>query len=182
VLGPATSLIASLIFVLILLVFARVIMSYVPAMAYSQAGRFLHSATDWILTPIQRIVPPMGGIDFSPAIAILLLYFIQGFIQSGNLVASIFGLVLSILSILILLLIIRVFFGFFRFDPWNPVVQMIMRSSEPFARPFRQWFPASHSQRYGGYARPGFDWAPVAALASLIVVYIGISYLRRFVY
>jgi len=32
-----------------------------------------------ILSPIQKILPPMGGFDFSPLVAILVLQWIQGF-------------------------------------------------------------------------------------------------------
>jgi uncharacterized protein YggT (Ycf19 family) len=56
-------------------------------------------------------------------------------------------------------------------DPWHPITQMIMQSTEPFARPFRQWLPR----------RPGqFDWAPVAAFVVVLVVYLFVTSLGRF--
>jgi YggT family protein len=39
-------------------------------------ARFLDAVTRWILAPVQRIIPPLGGVDISPIIVLLL---IQGF-------------------------------------------------------------------------------------------------------
>ena len=41
---------------------------------------FLHRITEPALRPIRRIVPNLGGIDVSPVILILLLYFIRNLI------------------------------------------------------------------------------------------------------
>lgn len=35
--------------------------------------RPFHAATDWILRPIQRVLPPMGQFDLSPLVALLLI-------------------------------------------------------------------------------------------------------------
>lgn len=164
------SLLDFVIWLLILAIFVRVILTYFPGMSYTQVGHYLALATDWLLIPIGRIVPPLGGIDFSPFIAILLLYALRTLIQTSDLVAAVLTIVLSVLLLLIILLFIRVFFGFFRMDPWHPIVQIVNRSSEPFARPFRSWLP----KRSGAV-----DWAPIAALAVLVIVYYAISYLGQ---
>jgi YggT family protein len=36
-------------------------------------GRFLDAITAPVLRPIQRIIPPLGGIDISPVIALLVI-------------------------------------------------------------------------------------------------------------
>ncbi len=41
---------------------------------------FLYRVTDPALRPIRRILPNLGGIDISPVILILLLYFIRDLI------------------------------------------------------------------------------------------------------
>lgn len=46
-------------------------------------GRFLHQITAPALRPIKRIVPPLGGIDISPLILILLLGFLRILILSN---------------------------------------------------------------------------------------------------
>lgn len=43
-------------------------------------GDFLWRITEPVLRPIRRIVPDLGGIDISPVIVILLLYFINNLI------------------------------------------------------------------------------------------------------
>ena len=51
----------------------------------SQIGEFLHRITEPALRPIRRILPNLGGIDISPIILILGLFFIR------NLVFEVFG-------------------------------------------------------------------------------------------
>ena len=180
-LGPWTGLVTSLLYVLILLIFFRVILSYLPGMSSSPLGRLLMLATDWIIEPIRRVVPPMGGIDFSPAIAIVLLYAIRILVGTGDLVGAVLGIILTVLLLLIILLFIRVFFSFFRMDPWNPIVVAVIRASEPFARPFRGLFPQQR-QTYGYGRNPttrsGVDFAPIAALVVLLVIWFAINYLN----
>ena len=41
---------------------------------------FLYRITEPALRPIRRIIPPLGGVDLSPMILILALYFIRNLI------------------------------------------------------------------------------------------------------
>ena len=43
---------------------------------------FTHSVTRPLLRPIQSVIPPLGGVDISPIILILLLYFIDAQLTS----------------------------------------------------------------------------------------------------
>jgi YggT family protein len=45
--------------------------------AVAMVGDFLWRITEPLLRPIRRIIPDLGGIDISPVILILLLYFID---------------------------------------------------------------------------------------------------------
>ncbi|MGH6931354.1 MAG: YggT family protein [Dongiaceae bacterium] len=40
-------------------------------------GGFLYQITEPALKPIRRVVPLLGGIDISPMVLVLLLYFLQ---------------------------------------------------------------------------------------------------------
>ncbi len=40
-------------------------------------GDFLHRVTEPVLRPVRNLLPSMGGIDISPVIVILALYFIR---------------------------------------------------------------------------------------------------------
>jgi YggT family protein len=167
---PGAGLIQILINILIVLLIVRAIFSWFPGMLYSEAGRIIVTATEWYLAPIRRVIPPAGGMDLSFLVGIILLYALTIFIGSGNIVLTLIAIVGYALVFCIILVLVRIFFGFFRMDPWHPITQMVMQASEPFARPFRGWFPR----------RPGqFDWAPVAAFVVLLAAYVLVSNLGR---
>ncbi|MDQ6714252.1 MAG: YggT family protein [Candidatus Dormibacteraeota bacterium] len=169
--GSLTGLISTLIGIFILVLIVRAILSWFPGMVYSEAGRIIVLATEWYLAPIRRVIPPAGGLDLSFLVGIVLLYALQILVQSGNIVAALIAIVGYILVFCIILLLIRIGFSFFRMDPWHPITQMVMQASEPFARPFRQWFPRRSGQ---------FDMAPVAAFVVLLAAYVLVSNLYRF--
>ena len=43
-------------------------------------ARFLDAVTSPILRPVQKIIPPLGGVDISPIIVILVLQAARGFL------------------------------------------------------------------------------------------------------
>lgn len=46
----------------------------------SAIGEFLYKATDPVLKPIRRILPNLGGLDVSPIVLLLLIFFIRRFL------------------------------------------------------------------------------------------------------
>lgn len=61
-------------------IFVYVLMSWFPNFRGSSLHRFLYSVVEPYLGRFRRIIPPMGGLDFSPLIGFLLLSFaIRGF-------------------------------------------------------------------------------------------------------
>jgi YggT family protein len=52
-------------------IFARVILSWIPVRLPWGLGDFVWAVTEPILAPIRRALPFMGGIDFSPFIALI---------------------------------------------------------------------------------------------------------------
>ena len=44
------------------------------------AGNFLYQATEPVLRPIRRVIPAIGGIDLSPIILLVAIWFIQSLI------------------------------------------------------------------------------------------------------
>jgi YggT family protein len=170
--GPTiTGLLTTLITIFIFVLIARAIFSWFPGMLYSEAGRIVLLATEWYLAPIRRVIPPAGGLDLSFLVGILILFALQNFVVSGNPVTAFVGIVRSVLILCIILVLVRVLLSFFQMDPWHPVTQMVMQVTEPFARPFRRWFPR----------RPrAFDWAPVAAFVVLLAALIVVSSLATF--
>lgn len=61
-----------------ILLLIRVILSWVPGIdPRHPAVQFVDRMTSPILTPIRRAMPPLGGLDLSPLVAILLLIVAQ---------------------------------------------------------------------------------------------------------
>ena len=55
------------------LVLGRVLLSWFDPAGRSQLGRFVYSATEPILAPIRRLLPPTGGLDLSPLVVLVVL-------------------------------------------------------------------------------------------------------------
>ena len=62
------------------LIIIRALISWVSPDPYNPIVRFLVSATDPVLRPVQRMLPPMSGLDLSPLVVIFLIYFLQMFV------------------------------------------------------------------------------------------------------
>jgi YggT family protein len=59
--------------VLLLLLIARVVLSWTNPTGGGGLTAFIYQVTEPILAPIRRVLPPTGGIDWSPLIATLLV-------------------------------------------------------------------------------------------------------------
>jgi YggT family protein len=59
--------------VLWLLIIARVVVSWMAPMGGGGVVAFIYQATEPLLAPIRRLIPPTSGIDWSPLVALLLL-------------------------------------------------------------------------------------------------------------
>ncbi len=56
------------------LIFGRILLSWFPISrggAMEAIYNVLHTVTEPVLGPLRRAIPPMGGFDFSPIVAIL---------------------------------------------------------------------------------------------------------------
>jgi len=83
------SLVHTVISIYIWLLIAQAILSWLVGFGignrYNRVvnpdGDFLWRITEPLLRPIRRILPDLGGIDISPVILILLLWFLDGLIR-----------------------------------------------------------------------------------------------------
>ncbi|KAF5048167.1 YGGT family protein [anaerobic digester metagenome] len=64
-----------------ILIFARVILSWIIQDPHNPIYRFLHSITEPVLGPLRRIIPS-GMLDFSPIVAYFLVRILAGVLQS----------------------------------------------------------------------------------------------------
>ena len=61
-----------------LLIVIRIVFSWGQVSYGNRVMRFLVNATDPILLPLRRMIPPLGMFDLSPLVAFLLIWLFQG--------------------------------------------------------------------------------------------------------
>ena len=66
------------------IVIARAILSWVNPDPYNTIVRFIHNVTEPVLFQVRKKLPiNFGGIDFSPIIVILIIYFLRDFVVNS---------------------------------------------------------------------------------------------------
>jgi YggT family protein len=66
-------------------IFARAILSWLPIDKNGPIFEALAAITDPVLDPLRRVIPPIGMIDVTPMVAMLMLFFIaSALIQYGS--------------------------------------------------------------------------------------------------
>lgn len=74
------ALIGTLTYLLFLILMGYVILSWIAPDSRAPAASLIRQISDFILAPLQRIIPTIGIIDITPMIAIMLLLLINSFI------------------------------------------------------------------------------------------------------
>jgi YggT family protein len=82
------SYVDALFLVYIILIFARILLSWIPRMPYnptlSAIVKFIHEVTDPYLNLFRRILPPVGGggfaLDLSPIIGVFVLLILRAIV------------------------------------------------------------------------------------------------------
>lgn len=70
----------------LILIFVRIILSWFPATGglLDQVNRFVFTATEWVMGPLRRIIPPVrlgaAALDLSPIVVIIGVSIIMGLI------------------------------------------------------------------------------------------------------
>lgn len=83
--GRPVALVGILLFgalsIYLLMIFTRIILSWGQVGYGNRLMRFLINATEPLLGPLRRIIPPLGGFDISAIVAFLLIRLFQAAIQ-----------------------------------------------------------------------------------------------------
>jgi YggT family protein len=79
---PVALFIAYLLYLLGWLIIARSILTWFPNIQGNFLVQILRQVTDPILVPLQRIVPKVGMFDFSPTIAVIVLFVLAQVIRN----------------------------------------------------------------------------------------------------
>lgn len=83
--GDVADYVNAIFIVYIILIFARILLSYIPRIPYTRIGSavvgFVTEVTDPFLNFFRRFIPPVGGgglsLDLSPMIGIIVLLVVQ---------------------------------------------------------------------------------------------------------
>jgi YggT family protein len=86
---PLLQLINMIVHIYIWLIIANVILNWLTVLGIvnnynhivALIGDILFKLTEPLLAPLRRILPPLGGLDLTPMILILALYFIRNVIE-----------------------------------------------------------------------------------------------------
>ena len=161
--------------ILVILIFARVILSWIPGLSYGNPiVQLITGIVDPLLAPFRKLFPPFGGIDFSPLIAIVLITVVRSLVHnllSGllynfsvtyTLAATIIDLFSQIVLVLIIVVGVRVLIVALQGDPWHPASRFMRNLSDPLVRPFRSFAKSA-------------EVGAVIALVGYIVLYIVIN-------
>ena len=70
-------LLYGLLDIYVLLIFIRIIFSWGQVSYANRVMRFLVNATDPLLVPLRRIIPPFGMFDLSPIVAFIILWLLK---------------------------------------------------------------------------------------------------------
>ena len=130
-------------------------------------GQFIFRMTDWLVLPLRRMLPGVGGYDWASLVATVLVALGSMAFQLGA--RSAFAvepwLLLSMLSLVhwiaygfIGLIIIEVIFSWV--TPDAPLAPMVRGMTEPLLRPFRRVLPAI----------AGVDLSPILVFLALRIL------------
>lgn len=165
---------------LVVLIFARIAVSWIGLSPWHPVVKWLRIIVDPILAPFRRILPNFGGIDFSPILAIVVIYFVAQILQTlvlgggidpaGAAVGLVEQLVVDIAIAIAVLVFIRILLALFHADPWHPMVQMVRTMTNPLVAPF--------AGLHRGRVTAGVDYPAIVAL----VVYIVLIFVIRLVF
>lgn len=87
---PPIYLLATILNIYYLVIFGSIITSFVAQGSHHPAILLINQLAEPVMAPFRRLLPPMGGLDFSPMIALTALYVIRILLSA---LAAHFGLV-----------------------------------------------------------------------------------------
>ncbi len=130
-------------------------------------GQFIFKMTDWLVLPLRRLLPGVGGYDWASLAGTVGVAMLSMALQLG--MRSAFAvepwLLLSLLSLVhwvaygfIGLIIVEVIFSWI--NPQAPLAPVVRGMTEPLLRPFRRLLPAI----------AGVDLSPILAFLALRII------------
>lgn len=168
------------------LILIRVLLSWVTPDPHNPIVQFLVRATEPIMASFRRLLPPVGGFDFSPIAALMTVMLAQrmvGALFHGGNLAGLFGEIFSVVHLLLTFYMIALLVrGGFHIHFWitfrkrrasginlnHPIPRFIFQATEPVLSWMRRWVPT--------YL--GLDISPFVAAFLLVL---GLSFLQEII-
>jgi YggT family protein len=63
-------------------IIVRAFLSWFNISSHNQLARFLYEITEPLLAPLRRYVPVIGGLDFTPMVALVILWLVESLLSS----------------------------------------------------------------------------------------------------
>jgi YggT family protein len=140
-------------------------------------GRFVFAVTDWLVLPLRKVLPSLGGWDTASLVGaylvklvqVFLLWLVLGAPGGGHLlpVAAAFDLLRLVITALTILVIVAAVLSWVRAD--SPMADIVERLAAPLLRPFRRLIPLVG----------GLDLSPLAFLVLLQIAGIVLGGIER---
>lgn len=167
---PLVFLIRTLFGLYIAVVVVRFLLQWIRADFYNPVSQFIVRVTSPVLRPLRQLIPGYRGLDVASlvlawglmAVQLGLIAGLSGFGGSllGALVWAIPALLELVIDIFLFAVLIRVILSWLNPDPYNPVVSLLERLTDPLLRPVQRLIPPLG----------GIDLSPMAVMIGLVLL------------
>lgn len=168
-LANAGAILIEVAFSLAMLLFVlRVLLQWVRANFHNPICQFFYKATNPLLMPMRRALPPIGRIDSAGVLVSFLLALLKLWLLTalGGLAAGLAALLVLavaellgfVLSVFFWLIVVRAILSFVAANGYHPAYPLLMQLTEPLLQPLRRLMPALGP----------FDLSPL--VATLVIV------------
>lgn len=166
---PLEFIINTLFSLYVLVVMLRFLLAWVRADFYNPVSQFLVKATNPLLVPLRKLIPPIGTLDTSSVVLMLLVQMAgislimllrgNGFALLPVLVLSLHELVALAFNVFLFAIIIQVIISWINPHVHNPVTGLLFSLTNPVMTPFRRILPPMS----------GLDLSPLLAILAIQV-------------
>jgi YggT family protein len=156
-----------------LCILAWAVMSFFPEAYATPVGHLLEALVMPVIRPLRRVLPTIAGLDFSPLLALVLIFAVAELLNDlassdfTNPLAIVFNVVFEFISavalVIVVLLLIRVLISALHLDPWHPFVYSIKRITDRLVAPIESG------------AKVQAEMAAAIGLVIAVVVYIALA-------
>ena len=165
--NPLVFLIQTLFGLYITVVLIRFLLQLVRADFYNPFSQFIVRVTSPVLRPLRRVVPSLGRTDTASlvlawllqSIELVLLALLVGANPLGAPLWAVPSLIELLFNIALFAVLIRAVLSWVNPDPYNPVIAILARLTDPLLRPAQRALPAFS----------GVDLSPLVVMIALVL-------------